>query len=388
MPVRAILKDMGEYQILQVIGAGGMGTVFKAKELTQFPRVVAMKKFDGAILGKAFETALENETSISLSVQHPNIITTLDYGWSGPDFYTVMEFLDGIPLSAVLRHFSSKKKTIDESDVANIALQVASALDYLHTHNPKIIHRDISPDNLFITSSGHVKLIDFGVSISNDQVDDSAAGKPRYFSPEQARNEKLDERSDLFSLGVVLYEALTCERLYSPRQYSDISACETIASVPPDLSRLRNLCSGPMESIVNRCLEFNLLQRYDSARTLSTALTAMCRQSGLVSAPDQLRQLLQSVPKEASASRMEVGPASHRIILSRSRLEFSNREIAKAQLAYVDSELVSSQSDQDDSRFAPPQEEQYQLEVEQPQKPEAAVEKKKRGLLSRILKKQ
>lgn len=199
---------LGRYEILEKIGEGGMAIVYKAKDRL-LNRYVAIK-----ILRPEFtkdDQFIENfrkESQAAAGLSHPNIVNVYDVGKEGNINFIVMELIDGKPLSQIIED----KGRLDYKEAINITRQVASALSLAHKN--QIIHRDVKPHNILITSSGTAKLADFGIAravsrASIEEGNDKIMGSVHYFSPEQARGAYVDERSDIYSLGIVLYEMLT-----------------------------------------------------------------------------------------------------------------------------------------------------------------------------------
>ena len=199
---------LGRYEILEKIGEGGMAIVYKAKDRL-LNRYVAIK-----ILRPEFtkdDQFIENfrkESQAAAGLSHPNIVNVYDVGKEGNINFIVMELIDGKPLSQLLE----EKGKLNYKEAINITRQVASALSLAHKN--QIIHRDVKPHNILITSSGTAKLADFGIAravsrASIEEGNDKIMGSVHYFSPEQARGAYVDERSDIYSLGIVLYEMLT-----------------------------------------------------------------------------------------------------------------------------------------------------------------------------------
>lgn len=199
---------LGRYEILEKIGEGGMAIVYKAKDRL-LNRYVAIK-----ILRPEFtkdDQFIENfrkESQAAAGLSHPNIVNVYDVGKEGNINFIVMELIDGKPLSQLIE----EKGKLNYKEAINITRQVASALSLAHKN--QIIHRDVKPHNILITSSGTAKLADFGIAravsrASIEEGNDKIMGSVHYFSPEQARGAYVDERSDIYSLGIVLYEMLT-----------------------------------------------------------------------------------------------------------------------------------------------------------------------------------
>lgn len=195
------------YEILEKIGTGGMSVVYKAKchLLNRFVAVKVLRQefIDNAEFVKRFK--VESQAAASLS--HPNIVSIYDVGSEGDTYYIVMEYVDGI----TLKDYIVKRKILDWREAVGIAIQICSALEAAHKNS--IIHRDIKPHNIIITSDGVAKVTDFGIARAATYFTvtfaGNAIGSVHYFSPEQARGGYTDNRTDIYSLGVVMYEMLT-----------------------------------------------------------------------------------------------------------------------------------------------------------------------------------
>src|SRR6184192_4087305 len=202
--VREQLKD--EYEILEELGRGGMAIVFKARE-KQLERDVAIKVLPFSLaFDKEFVERFQREARTSAKLEHPSIIPIYRVGKSGRVIYFVMKFLRGKPLSSVL----AARGTLPPSEIRMTLLQVARALAYAHKGG--IVHRDIKPDNIMFDEHGQAVVTDFGIAkaASGGKLTGTgmSIGTPHYMSPEQARAQSLDGRSDLYSLGVVAFQCL------------------------------------------------------------------------------------------------------------------------------------------------------------------------------------
>src|SRR5204862_231462 len=203
--VREQLKD--EYEILEELGRGGMAIVFKARE-KQLERDVAIKVLPFSLaFDKEFVERFQREARTSAKLEHPSIIPIYRVGKSGRVIYFVMKFLRGKPLSSVL----AARGTLPPAEIRQILVQVARALAYAHKSG--IVHRDIKPDNIMFDEHGLAVVTDFGIAkaASGGKLTGTgmSIGTPHYMSPEQARAQPLDGRSDIYSLGVVAYQSLT-----------------------------------------------------------------------------------------------------------------------------------------------------------------------------------
>lgn len=238
---------LGRYEIIEKIGEGGMAVVYKAKDRL-LNRYVAIK-----ILRPEFtkdEQFIENfrkESQAAARLSHPNIVNVYDVGKEGNIHFIVMELIEGKTLSQVIE----EKGKLDYKEAINIARQVASALSLAHEN--QIIHRDVKPHNILITNSGTAKLADFGIAraVSKDSIaegDEKIMGSVHYFSPEQARGAYVDERSDIYSLGIVLYEMLTGKVPFDGDNPISIalmhindkmpSVSESVSGIPPQLEKV------------------------------------------------------------------------------------------------------------------------------------------------------
>lgn len=234
---------LGRYEIIEKIGEGGMAIVYKAKDRL-LNRYVAIK-----ILRPEFtkdELFIENfrkESQAAAGLSHSNIVNVYDVGSEGKINFIVMELIDGKPLSQIIE----EKGKLNYKEAIDITRQVASALS--HAHKNQIIHRDVKPHNILITSSGTAKLADFGIAMAVSKASiaegsEKIMGSVHYFSPEQARGAYVDERSDLYSLGIVLYEMLAGKVPFdgdNPISIALMHINETvpeISGIPPQLTKV------------------------------------------------------------------------------------------------------------------------------------------------------
>src|SRR5947209_188721 len=204
------IQTVGRYEITGELGRGAMGVVYKALDPT-IGRTVALKTMRLDVHGldaKEMVRRFQNEARAAGVLNHPNIVTIYDAGEQDGIFYIAMEFIEGTTLHEVL----AEQRVLATDEVLQLTRQIARGLDYAHSNG--IVHRDIKPANIMITGNGTVKIMDFGIAKSGGQVTNTGQvlGTPNYMSPEQVKGRQLDGRSDLFSLGVILYEMLTGEK--------------------------------------------------------------------------------------------------------------------------------------------------------------------------------
>jgi serine/threonine protein kinase/Tfp pilus assembly protein PilF len=281
------------YRIIRQLGAGGMGVVYEAED-TRLGRRVALKFLaDSAGLSPAALERFEREGRTISQLTHPNICTLYDVGVDaaqGGRQFLVMELLDGEPLNARIH---GEPLPVDQ--VVDVGYQLADALDFAHAHG--IVHRDIKPANILITRRGQAKLLDFGVAkveadrqpataetatkIQDDVLTapGSAIGSVNYMSPEQARGEAIDGRSDLFSLGLVLYEMATGRQAFAGKTTAVVFDA-ILNRQPPPPRALNPALPDDLDRTITRMLEKDRRLRYQTAADLLAELTRIRRDSG------------------------------------------------------------------------------------------------------------
>ena len=278
---------LGPYEIVSLLGAGGMGEVYRSRD-PRLKREVAIK-----VLPQAFSLdadrlrRFEQEALATAALNHPNILAVFDIGTIEGSPYVVSELLEGETLRERLRSGSiAVRKALD------YALQIAHGL--AAAHEKGIIHRDLKPENLFVTKDGRVKILDFGLAkLTQDEPGTHTSlptathgteagvvmGTAGYMSPEQVRGIALDPRSDIFSFGAILYEML-----YGKRAFHGDTAADTMSAIlkedPPDLNEANRNVSPALERVVQHCLEKNPEQRFHSARDVAFDLETLSNQSG------------------------------------------------------------------------------------------------------------
>jgi serine/threonine protein kinase len=278
----------GRYRLDAPLGEGGMATLWRAVDL-QLDREVAVKILRPQYSADpGFAGRFRQEARAAASLSHPNIVSVYDYGTDpdGETQYIVMELVDGQDLAAILR----ERGRISTEDAVQVAIAVASALEAAHRRG--IVHRDVKPGNILITGDGDVKVTDFGiaraVSEASMTVTGTTLGSVHYFSPEQARGDEVTGRSDVYALGIVLYEMLTGRRPFEGDSAAGV-ALKRLTDDPP-----RPLVAGAplppgLEAILRRALEREPAQRFPDAGSFAEALRGWQKDpasapAGLVSA--------------------------------------------------------------------------------------------------------
>src|SRR5688572_12259883 len=264
-----MLERIGNCRIVEEVASGGMAVVYRAIHDT-LGRTVAIKALkSSAAVEEHIATRFEREARSLANLQHENIISVYDFHRERGSLFIVMEYVQGIDLYDLLDRCGRLPYDV----AAVIAMQTARALDYIHYRN--IIHRDIKPANIMVSRQGGVKLMDFGIA-RDERFDDlteagTGIGTPAYMSPEQILGDKLDARSDLFSLGIVLYQMVTGRKpfvedeqrsvMHKIRLEKHVKARKLNPEIPRELDK-----------IIDKCLQKNPRERWRSAQQLVMAL--------------------------------------------------------------------------------------------------------------------
>jgi len=257
------IEYLGKYKVNEVIGYGSMGIVYKCLD-PQFQRTVAVKALHSHLLDSVksdeYLQRFKNEIRASGSLSHPNIVTVYDADFSTRPPFLVMEFVDGDELTSLIK----SDETLSLDRVVSIIIDILRGLKEIHRAG--IIHRDLKPSNIFITSDKIAKIADFGVARVDGseltQVGD-VIGSPKYMSPEQCMGQPLDMRSDIFTVGSILYELLTRESCFSGNSYTVVA--NKIVSEPAPLPSQHDPSLKLFDRFVQKALAKNPDKRYQSA---------------------------------------------------------------------------------------------------------------------------
>jgi len=269
------IKQLGRYELLSELGQGAMGVVYRARDPV-LERIVAIKTINLTLPKDElpeYEGRFYQEARAAGGLNHPNIVTIYDIGKSEQVAYMAMELLEGEELRSVLAH----KEPLPVALALDIGIQVAEGLAYAHER--QVVHRDIKPANIMIVRDGLVKITDFGIArMRTNEVKTMTGmilGSPKYMAPEQVAGKPVDHRSDIFSLGVVLYEMLTGEAPFVADSVHGI--LYQVLNHTPSAPSARNPELPPLlDLIVAKALAKNLDQRYDNAKDLAQDLR-QCR---------------------------------------------------------------------------------------------------------------
>ena len=283
-----ILKD--RYVLEDMIGSGGMAVVYRATDRVTGNDVAVKILKDEFVADEQFRRRFLNESRAISMLRHRNIVSVIDFEFEGNLQYIVMEYIDGI----TLKDFIRTQKAIPYTIAVKITMQILSALQ--HAHERGIIHRDIKPQNIMILSDGTIKVMDFGIArISKFEtvtMTDKAIGTVYYISPEQARGEHTDEKSDIYSVGVMLYEMLTGALPFDGDTPVSV-AIKQIQSTPKEPRQINKMIPVGLEQIVRRAMMKTPEKRYASAIDMINDLKLVLADPAIVFHFDLVEELPQ-----------------------------------------------------------------------------------------------
>jgi len=305
------------YVVLAYLAEGGMGAIYLGKKMGAggFEKQVVLKQLLPEFTRQPeFIDLFLREARLSATLDHANIIHTIDLVTAGEDYFIVMEYLDGADLRTLLRRCKKKRRRLSPAAGIYIARELLSALAYAHNKvGPdgvplRLIHRDISPSNILISGSGEVKLTDFGIAkaSTHNSVFYRVKGKVGYMSPEQAKSEPLDARSDLYSLAVCLFEIITGERLFVNVGLTT-SADEMYAQPVPLISHKVPGLPPELDKVMLKALSRDPDHRYQTAGEFQEALLRCAHRHGIMMSAPELSEHLLQVCGDANTWRDESG---------------------------------------------------------------------------------
>jgi serine/threonine-protein kinase len=296
--------QLSQYRIVRRIGAGGMAEVFLAQSTgaAGFTRTVAIKTIIAAGAPQESIGLFLDEARVAAMLQHASIVQTLDLGFENDTLFIVMEYVPGPPLSRMIHELKQRQRTVPSHVVAHVGAKIAAALDFAHRRVTAsngqalaLVHRDVSPQNILVTRTGVVKLTDFGVARASIQMHKTKTGQVRgkaaYMAPEQVRAQALDGRTDMFALGLVLYEALTGFRPY--QRSNEIASMRAIIGedVPPLRERNPHVPED-LSAVIMRALKRPAGERFAHCGEMEEALAKTIRHHRISAIEDDLRDLL------------------------------------------------------------------------------------------------
>ncbi|MDH4222225.1 MAG: protein kinase [candidate division Zixibacteria bacterium] len=292
-----INKIISHYKILEKLGEGGMGVVYKAED-TKLDRTVALKFLPKHLLcDNEAKIRFEHEAKTASSLNHPNITTIHEIDEIEGECFIAMEYVEGKSLKELL-----KEKTFSQKEVLDIGIQICEGLTIAHEKG--IVHRDIKSDNIMLTSRGQVKIMDFGLAklrgVSKVTKTGSTLGTVAYMSPEQARGEEVDARTDIWSLGAVLYEMIT-GRLPFPGDYEQAIVYRILNEDPEPITSLRSNVPMELERIVKKAMQKDSSLRYGTMSQILEDVTKLKPSAAVEVRPLSLKAIMSSLKRPAVA---------------------------------------------------------------------------------------
>ncbi|HEY5923934.1 MAG TPA: protein kinase [Kofleriaceae bacterium] len=306
------MEQFGKYTLIRKIGTGGMAEVYLARTTVAqgLNKTLVIKKIHTAYArSRQFVTMFVDEAKIALGLNHPNIIQVFDFGAVGDTYFLAMEYVEGMDLLRVLQEAAKARVRLPYGLSAYIVQQLAKGLDYAHRKTDEfsqplsIVHRDISPQNILLSWDGGVKIVDFGIARARDVHEEQGVikGKFAYMSPEQARGEPVDCRSDVFAAGIVLFELVCARPLFHGKGKEALEMVKS-GAIPRPRDFAPEL-SESLERIILRALSFHRADRFQTARDLQHELQKFQLEWGsktgsLIDSNSLASQLASLVPPE------------------------------------------------------------------------------------------
>lgn len=296
-------KLLGRYELLRKIGEGGMAEVYLARLSgeAETSRQFVIKRVRSREWEKADPSSLIDEARILVQLTHPNIVQVYELGREANEYYVVMEYVEGVNLEQVLNLQRELQRPLSQSLTLYIIQECLRALDYAHWKKDEhdlpmqVVHRDVSPQNILLTNSGVVKVVDFGIAKGEHRVTQTTAfqvkGKFAYMSPEQASGKAVDMRTDLFAIGLVLYELLTNHSFYTAE--NDLALLNQARLGPQDLSLALDQLDLGWQRVLQKALAVDVADRYQTAKEFLQTLQKLQQEKQWWATIDDLSHYLQ-----------------------------------------------------------------------------------------------
>ena len=306
---------LGRYKLLALLATGGMAEIHLARQegIKGFERLVVVKKILPHLAAEeSFLEMFFDEARIASLLNHPNIVQIYDLGQEGDDYYMAMEYLEGESLSFLERESRKKERYMSPALAAGIIAQVCDGLEYAHSfknHEDQlldIVHRDVSPQNIIVLFSGGVKLVDFGIAKAASQMHKTRAGslkgKLSYLAPEQCLGKPVDRRTDIFSLGIILWELLTRRRLFK-RDNEGATLNAVMNEEIPKIRTVRSLVPVTLEAVAMRALEKAPGDRFQSAGEMGAALRDYLLKTGEAAGTAEIAEFINGALGERAQNK-------------------------------------------------------------------------------------
>ncbi|HEX3764170.1 MAG TPA: serine/threonine-protein kinase [Kofleriaceae bacterium] len=294
-------KSLERYDVLDRIAVGGMAEVFLAKAYGAhgFEKTLAIKRILPELASDPeFAARFIAEAKVAVRLSHANVVQVFDFGRIGESLFIAMEFVDGLDLAALLRRFKDEHRQVPLPAAFHVAIEIVRALDFAHSHN--VVHRDVSPSNILISRAGEVKIADFGIAIAASSHRGGGAGprkvmgKWRYMSPEQARGDSLDTRSDLFSAAAVMFELFTGEKLFPGDEAEDI--IRNIEAMPiPRMTSIRPGLPSRLDDVLGIALARKTIDRPTRPAAILRSLIELSYESSIMATALDVAEAVASV---------------------------------------------------------------------------------------------
>lgn len=323
---RGMTESAQRYRVVEKLESGGMAEVFRAESegLQGFRKQVAIKRVLPHLSEKKrFIAMFLDEARISAQLSHSNCVQVFDIGVGDSAYFIVMEYVDGANLKSIAESLKKQGKDFPVAAAAFIAQEICKGLSYAHELTDQngiplnIVHRDMSPPNVLVTKYGEVKIVDFGLAKASSQLEKSEPGiikgKFSYLSPEAAMGQEVDSKTDIFAVGIILWELLAGQRLFLGESDFQTVKKVQLAQVPP-ISQLNRKVPPELERIVTKALAKDMLQRYGTARELGHDLIRFLYAHGQPIGTFDVATIVQSTMREKQRIRPPQGSIIDKLI--------------------------------------------------------------------------
>ncbi|HLK40028.1 MAG TPA: serine/threonine-protein kinase [Polyangiaceae bacterium] len=308
-------ESQQRYRVIEKLESGGMAEVFRAESegLQGFRKQVAIKRVLPHLSSKKkFISMFLDEARLSAQLSHSNCVQVFDIGVGDNAFFIVMEFVDGANLKSIVEHIKKSGRDFPVEVAVYIALELCKGLAYAHELTDStgaalhIVHRDMSPPNVLVTKHGEIKIVDFGLAKANSQLEKSEPGiikgKFSYLSPEAAMGQEVDARTDIFAVGIILWELLAGQRLFlGDTDFQTVKKVQ--AAQVPTISQINKKVPAELDRIVARALARDPAQRFTRARDLGVDLSKFLFKYGVAVSTFDVAELVKGPMKERQRHR-------------------------------------------------------------------------------------